>query len=245
LGVTNEFERMDETGDAIGELQEVLAGDEPIQTVLDRMVELVLRVVPDADEVSVTVLTDGEPSTAAASDDRVIAIDDDQYAAGNGPCLEAARTREPLLVRGAEAFGRWPRFAAAAERAGVHAYLSAPLVMDDGSDELIGALNVYADREDAFDALDKALLSLLTIAASAAISHSRRYLRVQQLADRLRQALGSRAEIDQATGVLMAVHGVPADKALGRLIEKSQQTGANLRQVAADLLASMRDTIRD
>jgi AmiR/NasT family two-component response regulator len=52
----------------------------------------------------------------------------------------------------------------------------------------------------------------------------------------------SRAVIDQAKGVLMAVHGVDADGAFAMLAETSQRSNTKVRVVAEELLASVRIT---
>jgi hypothetical protein len=58
----------------------------------------------------VTVLRGGQGETVASSSERVWAIDADQYAAGEGPCLEAARTSQIVRTGVAEGLERWPRF---------------------------------------------------------------------------------------------------------------------------------------
>jgi GAF domain-containing protein len=232
--------RLDEASLALEDLHGVLSEEEPIEEVLQRLVETALRLISGADAVSITVVAGERPRTAAASDDKVIAIDSDQYAAGQGPCLEAARTRRPVRVGVDTARAKWPEFAAAAERAGVRAYLSAPLVVDDDSGEVVGALNVYGFDSGAFDPFDEALLRLFTTAASASITNSSRYARSRSLAENLERALVSRATIDQAKGVLMAVHGISEDEAFQRLVEQSQNSNTKLNQVARNLLDSVR-----
>ncbi|SMC62523.1 Two-component response regulator, AmiR/NasT family, consists of REC and RNA-binding antiterminator (ANTAR) domains [Kibdelosporangium aridum] len=234
---------MDEATDALEDLEllwAALTAEEPLEAALQRLVEAALKVVGGADAVSVTVHSGLEPETAAASHDWAITVDENQYAAGDGPCLEAARIREPVLVAGAEAFRRWPRFAADAERFGVHAYLSTPLALAGPDTELIGALNVYGFQVDAFDRLDEALLKLVTSTAATTISNASRYVRMRNLAENLRTAMASRSEIEQAKGVLMAVHGITADEAFARLVGQSQHTNTKLAVVARELLASLR-----
>jgi GAF domain-containing protein len=235
-----EAQRVDEASDALAELGAALDAEEPINVALQRLVDAALKVVAGADAVSVTVYSGGQPQTAAWSHEWAVTVDKNQYAAGDGPCLEAARIREPVLVAGAEAFERWPQFASDAAKYGVRAYLSTPLVLTDAGDELIGALNVYGYQLNSFDRLDEALLRLVTNTAAATICHSRRYLRIRDVADNLRMAMASRAEIEQAKGVLMAVHGITADEAFDRLVEQSQHTNTKLTTVARELLASLR-----
>ena len=85
-------------------------------------------------------------------------------------------------------------------------------------------------------------MNLFTTAAGYAIGSTERYRGARQLALQLERALDSRAVIDQAKGVLMAVHGVDADGAFAMLVETSQRTNTKLRAVAEDLLASVRIT---
>ena len=71
-------------------LAKVLGEEEDLGRVLQRSVEQVTRGVPGAGMASVTVIRGDRPETVASSTERVWAIDSDQYAAGDGPCLEAA-----------------------------------------------------------------------------------------------------------------------------------------------------------
>ncbi|GGP67490.1 GAF and ANTAR domain-containing protein [Saccharothrix coeruleofusca] len=232
--------QLDEASRALEDLAGLLADEQPLRQVLRQLADSAVRVIPDAAAVSVTLVRGDAAETAAATDDKVVDIDREQYAAGEGPCLEAARTLTPVRVRVAEAMDRWPRFAAAARRAGVLAYLSAPLVVDVDGHELLGSLNLYSETESGFDPFDEALLRLFTTAASTAITGARRYERSRELIENLQRALVSRAEIDQAKGVLMAAHGISADEAFQRLAHESQQRNTKLRQVARNLLDSVR-----
>lgn len=234
--------RLDEVAAALEDLHDELAEEEPLPAVLQRLAETAVRAIADADAVSVTLLTADGPETAATTENLVNAIDRDQYAAGSGPALHAARTRHPVRAAVTEDEGRWPEFAAAARGLQVSAYLSVPLLLDGPSedDELVGALNVYSRRASAFDPFDERLMSLFTSAASAAISNARRWHHARQRVRHLEIALTSRAEIDQAKGVLMAVHGISAEEAFTRLVDQSQRQNTKLREVAHQLLNSVR-----
>jgi AmiR/NasT family two-component response regulator len=54
--------------------------------------------------------------------------------------------------------------------------------------------------------------------------------------DQLRAALTSRPEIEQAKGVLMALHACDADEAFQKLVHESQTKNLKLYEVALDLL---------
>jgi GAF domain-containing protein len=238
--------RLLDTAASLEALRDVLDEEEHLDQALDRLADTAVHTVPHASAVSVTVLAD-EPGrnarTAAATHDIATRIDIDQYDSGEGPCMEAARQRHLVRASESELRDRWPRFAESTTRAGMLSYLSAPLVLDDDS-PVLGALNVYGRIPNAFDLLDEAIVTLFTAAASAAIVNARRYLHARELAAHMRAALTSRAEIDQAKGVIMAQRGVSAQEAFQLLVEHSQRTNTKLRDVANELLRSVDNSYR-
>ncbi len=225
--------RLDEVGQSLADLGELLAREEEIGRVLQRNVSQVIRAVPGADMASVSVLRGEAAETVASTSERVWAIDSEQYAVGEGPCLEAARTGRFVRVGVAEARERWPAFARSARAAGVESFLSAPLFIDE---KFAGSLNLYGQQADSFDDLDESLLRLYTAAAAAAIANARRYAEARRLADNLRRAIESRAVIDQAIGMLMATRGLNAETAFQTLARESQNTNTKLRDVAARIV---------
>ncbi|WP_460458283.1 ANTAR domain-containing protein [Angustibacter peucedani] len=64
-------------------------------------------------------------------------------------------------------------------------------------------------------------------------------------AEQLREALLSRAVIDQAKGILMAQHRCDADSAFAILVRRSQDENVKLRTVATSLVRSVRDPVED
>ncbi len=228
---------LDEVAEQLSALAKILDEEEDLGRVLQRSVEQVTRGVPGADMVSVTVMHGDRGETVASSIERVWAIDADQYAAGDGPCLEAARTGEIVRVGVEEAHKRWPEFARSARAAGVESYLSCPLVIGE---EFVGSLNLYSEKPHGFGDLDVALLRVYMTAAVSAIANARRLAEARGLAENLRAAMESRAVIDQARGVLMARRGISAEQALDELSRQSQNTNVKLRVIAARLLESVR-----
>ncbi|WP_207935821.1 GAF and ANTAR domain-containing protein [Actinomadura sp. KC216] len=220
-------------------LQQVLAEGESLEMVLGRLAETVRSSIDDVWAVSVTVVSPEGARTVTATHESVVAIDAGQYEAGEGPCLEAARGRRPVRASVQEARQTWPAFAGAAAAAGFNSYLSVPLILDEQG-PVVGALNLYGRGRGLFDPVDEALLRLFTAAASAAIVNARRGIQAVEMVEQLRTALASRAEIDQAKGVLMAVHGVDAEEAFELLVQRSQHVNVKLREVARSLLADVR-----
>jgi GAF domain-containing protein len=227
------IQRLDEVTDALTELSGVLDQEEDLAVIMDRVCRQVVSALPQADLASVTVVRDGEPSSLAWVDEHTLAVDLAQYETSEGPCLEAARSRQVQRVTVAEAHERWPAFATAADALGIGSYLSAPLFIDD---EYQGSLNLYGKQTHGFLKLDAALLELYTAAAEAALRNARRYFQSRRRMTELQLALTSRAVIEQAKGILMAAHRITADEAFTRLVERSQRENRKLRAVAEEFI---------
>lgn len=234
--------RVDEVTSALEDLRAVLSQENELTVVLNRMCRQAVLAIPGADMASVSLLQDGEPTTAGVTDDHAIEIDKAQYSAGEGPCLDAATSGNVIRVTVPELDGRWPAFVEAAGKAAVASYLSAPLFVDQ---DYQGSLNLYGGAPHAFDRLDAALLELYTTAAEAALQEARRHQRARETTEHLRRALTSRAVIDQAKGALMAARGISADEAFGVLVKQSQDTNVRLHVVAEQLLAHFGTTPAD
>ncbi|GAA3458608.1 GAF and ANTAR domain-containing protein [Saccharothrix longispora] len=220
--------RLGDVAGALGTLLLAPHEEEDLPAVLDRICREVPRAVPDADAVSVTLPGERGPETGAATDRLALELDLAQYRAGEGPCLEAARTGRVQRVIAAEVPGRWPAFGAEAGQSGVTGFLSVPLRTDE---DRLGSLNLYGARSG-FGKLDVALAEVCTTAVEAALRNARHYLRARGQVDQVRRALTSRAVIDQAKGIVMAVHRIGADEAFAMLVERSQQENVKVRDVA-------------
>lgn len=153
-------QRLDEVRDALADLSRVLGQEEELGRVLQRGVDQLTRAIPGAEMASVSVLRGDTAETVAASNERVWAVDSDQYAVGEGPALEAARTDEIVRVSVEQASERWPEFARSARAAGVASYLSCPLVIDE---KFAGSLNLYSMQPHGFGDLDEALANAGTV----------------------------------------------------------------------------------
>ncbi|MEV7549779.1 GAF and ANTAR domain-containing protein [Amycolatopsis sp. NPDC089917] len=220
---------LDEVTSALHALNDLFEGEEELELLLRQICRQVARAVPDVDEVSITLLHDGHPHTAVATDDGIVELDHDQYRLGNGPCLEAGKTGEVVRVAVGESAERWPEFARGARQAGFASFLAAPLSV---SDHLTGAVNCYGTQDDGYAELDARLLEIYTTAVEAILRIHARYLDARTTIGQLRTALTSRAVIDQAKGVLMAVRRVDEDEAFSLLVVQSQRQNVKLRQVA-------------
>src|SRR5690349_10454296 len=76
--------RLDETTEALTELHDAFLAEESLDDALQRVAETAARAVPDADAVTVSVVTPEHPRTAAATDRRLVELDEQQYRSGRG-----------------------------------------------------------------------------------------------------------------------------------------------------------------
>jgi GAF domain-containing protein len=175
----------------------------------------------------------GLPSAIACSDELAARVEKIQQVVLDGPCQSAMRSGQVASVEDTAQQGQWAEFGARATAAGVGSSLSVPLTVGG---RRVGALNLYAPGAGAFGEprlrwarrIAEAVSGVLALAASRAEQ-------ARQVGD-LRAALGSRAVIDQAIGIVMAQQRCASDEAFGILRRASQRRNVKLRDVAADIV---------
>jgi ANTAR domain/GAF domain len=236
--------RLISTAEAIEGLRDLFAAEEPLDDIAGRVAETAVAAIPYADAVSITVLSWPDARTAAFTHEQALQLDHQQYASGRWPCLEAALQRTPVRAVMGEEHHRWPEFVEAAQRVGIRASLSVPLLIGglDQEQELVGSLNIYSHTASAFDPFDAQLMRLYTVAAGQAITNAGRWQHSRETVTQLETALLSRSDIDMAKGALIALHGCEPGEAFARLVEESQRRNIKLRDVALEMLDRMKTT---
>jgi GAF domain-containing protein len=219
----------------VAELADLLVADD-LADALSRVSRVACRALGGCDFASVTLWRDGRPATVGESSSRAREIDERQYAEGEGPCLQAVHEGAVVRVLDLADEPRWPSYAPRAVAAGVRSSVSLPL---SASGRVVGALNAYAERPDAFGEEDIALGELLAAHAAVAVHGASLYFASRDLADQLDEALASRAVIEQAKGIVMARERLRADEAFEVLRRRSQHTNRKLRDVAAAIVVSV------
>lgn len=113
---------------------------------LNRLLNLILETAVEVlgfSAATVTARHGRDVATVAATDQRMIALDDAQYASGEGPCLAVLEPRDPIVVEDAAVLDeRWEQFTRTAAHLGVHTTVSVHLPTD--SEELAASLPVLA-----------------------------------------------------------------------------------------------------
>jgi anti-anti-sigma factor len=134
-----------------------------VDSALRLVVTLATATVGGADGVSVSLRRHGVLSTVAASDDTISEMDADQYATGEGPCVDASIQGRWFHAEALSSETRWPDFTPRARGLGINAILSSPLVAQN---KPVGALNIYSRSEGAFAPDDQELASVFAHQAS-------------------------------------------------------------------------------
>lgn len=178
----------------------LLRAEESWTDTLQRVATLACATIPGCESGSVTLWREGQPYTIVSTDDLARTIDDGQYDAMEGPCLDASRYGETYVVSDMRGEQRWPTFAGVAAQRGALSSLSVPLVVRD---EPIGALNLYATKADGFLDGERAGQAFAK-QASVAIANAQVYDASRRLAESLEAALHASAEIEQAKGRALA-----------------------------------------
>lgn len=214
-------------------LSQFFVGDQTLSDTLNRVSHLANQTIPASEMVGITMLVEGRPATAVFTDEAAPEIDSAQYETGIGPCLDAFRHGEVLVIDDTEKDERWAPFSEAAAARGIRSTLSLPLVVNH---EGIGALNLYSRDAAAFDDSDVEVGTAFATQAAIALANAQAYWDAYQLGVDLRTAMQSRAVIEQAKGMLMATQRCSADEAFQILVRASQRENRKLREMADELV---------
>jgi hypothetical protein len=192
---------------------------------------------------AITIMDDAEgQEPVCATDSGAARIDELQFSLGDGPCVESFRTGRAVLVADITdpVETRWPVFAAAAAETGARGMFVFPLHI--GATR-IGVLDCYRDTpgtlsddelSGALRAADAAVWVLLDRPEPHGVNDEPDAMDTTEWVD---ATTLSRAEVHQATGMLIAQSELDAPAALARLRARAFSTGRTITEVADDVLA--------
>jgi GAF domain-containing protein len=220
---------------AYAELQNLILDGPDVTSFLQDLAVLAAAIVPGT-HCGITLRRDGQIASVAGNDEIARRMDEIQYLQGRGPCLEALGTSRRVDVpqyrrRGTVGCLPGPRLAN-----GVQSAVSLPIVIDGAS---VGALNLFGASVGAFDESAVARAQDFTDQAATAITILLRQASRITLDAQLRDALVSRAVIDQALGILMHAHKIGSHEAFEILRHASQTRNRKLSVIAAEIIETM------
>jgi GAF domain-containing protein len=229
---------MDETA-SVRELTELILSTDSFDQYAEHVVELAAeRVLPGA-SCALTLRRGGRILTAASSNDLAARVDEVQYGAQQGPCLESMETGVVIVVVDLADEDRWGEYRLHAIAQGVRASLSLPIT---ASSVIAGALNLYSATPGAFSQEHVERATHFADQAAGALQLAIRLAEQASMASHLQAAMSSRSVIDQAIGIVMAQNRCNADDAFGVLRQASQNRNVKLRRVAEDIVTAVGGT---
>ena len=223
---------LEELVDAVGERRGLAAAD--------RLCEACVRLFA-VDAAAISLVIDGTNNgTLGASGPTARAIDELQFTLGEGPCLDSVVERRPVMVLDLAnpQHLRWPIYSRAVLEYDIRGVFAIPVMV---AGQWLGALDLFRTLpgslggEDLAGAMIAAQLAEMAfmdliggdLSAAATDPSSRAWAELNVL---------SRAEVSQATGVLIAQLDVTPAVALMRLRAYAFATGRSATAVARDIL---------
>ncbi|CAA9223529.1 MAG: hypothetical protein AVDCRST_MAG83-683 [uncultured Arthrobacter sp.] len=186
-------------------------------------------------ECSTTLIRPRKAGTVAGSSPRAARMDEFQYRAGEGPCLEAARTQQTVYAGDLGRETRWPGYRKATAGSGIGSVLGVPIPLDG---EAAASLNLYSAFPDGFDAKARQAAESFARQASRALRLAVRIAALTDTAQNLRVAMRSRTTINLAAGIVMAQNRCSHETAIDILMKASSIRNTKLREVATAVVAS-------
>jgi putative methionine-R-sulfoxide reductase with GAF domain len=209
----------------------VAGSDDPFRT-LTRITACAVNFLPSVDHAGITVVDgDGVIRSVAPTDGYPLVLDNIQRRFLEGPCYEAAATKQTLLVDDLAVERRWPSFVnKALGSTSVRAIVALPIFDDDGAH---AALNLYADRPHVLDAETQDAGSVIVQYLTRAMTTGRRRKPLRQLAS------GS-DRVNAAKQMLMQHFGIDAVEALSMLVRISRGQEISLQTLCLSILDGQR-----
>jgi GAF domain-containing protein len=221
---------------AYGQLLNLLTDSPDLDTFLDQVVALAAQVVTPAAACGLTMRRDGQPFTVANSSPLAAQVDEIQYGADQGPCLDTLRSGHIVQVDDLPGDQRWDRYRPHAVAHGVVSSLSLPLTVEGRP---VGALNLYSTQPAAFTGATRRHAEAFAAQCAAALTLVLRQANLSQVQQQLGAAMASRSIIDQAIGILMGQQRCTATDAFDLLRQASQHRNRKLRDIAADIITNV------
>lgn len=191
-----------------------MVSDYTAEDALDALVTQVTAIM-QVDGAGIMLEDDtGELRFVAANDDLVRLIEEFQVTTGQGPCVMAYETGEPVQVDDLEGQTPFPAFAEAALAAGMRAVHSFPMLLEGTR---VGALNFYRSSAGPLPEEGVEIGQLFADIATSYLFSSRRHDRLTRQIEGLRQAIQENGAVDQAKGVLMHTYGLQDREAFALL----------------------------
>ncbi len=213
------------------ELGRTLAAQPDEEATWKAVVDAACKAIPGVEDADITIVLGESFRTVAPTSDLPAQVDKLQYQLRSGPCVDAILQDTVFRTGNLAEDDRWPEFGAkAAAEFGVQSMLALRLFIED--DDVLGGLNLFSMKPDAFDDRAELVGSIFATHAAIALAASRS----RHKAENLERAQQSNREIGMALGILMSRHRITRQEAFDLLRMASQHSQRKLRDVALDVV---------
>ncbi|WP_405132859.1 GAF and ANTAR domain-containing protein [Nocardia sp. NBC_01388] len=176
----------------------------------------------------------GELQVFASTSEETRLLELLQVESAAGPCLQAYRTGEQVLIGDlGEGMQRWPAFAERAGLEGFRGVCALPLRLRD---DRLGALNLFTTRVGVLGQDDVRIGQTLADFATIGILHARILADSMVVNDQLGIALNTRVVIEQAKGMLAERAHLDMDSSFQLLRKYARDTNQRMADVSRGLV---------
>ncbi len=212
----------------LSEFARTLAGNFAVSDVLHDLAERVTEVL-DVPGAGVSLVDRGSIRFVTAIDEVTEVIERVQEDTQEGPCVDAHRTGELVLVADIrDDPGRWPAFAPRARELGIVAVAAIPMHRNGTR---LGALDLYATVRRDWPKEDVVLARVLADMATCYIAHASELEQSRRTVEQLQEALETRVVIEQAKGMLAAERSISVNEAFELIRRHARSHSASLRAI--------------
>jgi len=169
----------------------------------------------------------------AASDARLMHLEELQIKHQEGPCIDAFETKQLVGVEDLASDRRWPLFSGAAIASQVRAVLASPIPYNQYA---VGVVAVLSEQSRPWSPEGELALLAFTDLAALLIASMMMSEEQSELTAQLQGALNSRQIIEQAKGVLIGTRGISARAAYEQLRAQARAERRKLAAVCADVV---------
>lgn len=203
---------------------------------LQRVVRAAVEALP-VDGAVIHLMSDGKDAgVAASSTARWRRIGELTFTIGEGPCLDAARSRRPVLAPDlGRAAMRWPGYTSAVQGHGVAAVFALPMQVGAVS---FGVLELFAESPMVLEHDDLTLALAFARVATEMLLDGPSENRGLKVADDLDIPL-NRSEIYQAQGMVMVALGITLAEAMIRMRARAFSDDVPLVDLARSVISGV------
>ncbi|MCU1497911.1 MAG: hypothetical protein JWM47_1864 [Acidimicrobiales bacterium] len=227
--MSNEIEGDHDLQRRIAVVNRVLATHRSLPAKLEAVAAILQRTITGCESVSIGLLVQDQPGTAAFHGDLAIEADIVQYSTEEGPCLDAVRGGRTVRIEVLRQDETYQHFAPLAIELGVEAVNSVPLAFEGA---VVGTANLYSGTAHAFDDVVLDGAQGIFDYAGEAIATSPLYAYSLSLFEGLVETVQEREAIAIAVGILMETNRCSEATAMTLLRRASDTEGRTMVDVA-------------